>query len=137
LWMTTLQKIAGIYKAAFTQSPVVVESGTNFQPGTTACVGTSVTTSSNVQAALDAAPSGSTFCFAAGTYHVSSLAPKSGDVLDGGSQGAVLDGQNTIQFVVDSSGTSNVTFRGVVVEDYTSAMRGGAEETEGAAGGES
>src|ERR1700751_4651987 len=57
---------------------------------TSACIGVKLTVASNVQAVIDNAPPGTTFCFSPGTYRVSSLVPKSGDILDGGGQRAVM-----------------------------------------------
>src|SRR5690242_14007722 len=55
------------------------------------CTGVALTPGSRVQAVISGAPAGTTFCFGRGVYRVSSLVPKSGDVLDGGGQAAVLD----------------------------------------------
>jgi parallel beta-helix repeat protein len=94
------------------------------------CVGTRLTPASNVQAAIDRAPSGTTFCFAAGTYNVSRLIPKSGDVLDGGYRTAVFDGGNSARDAVygdsTSHGPSDVTIRGFVIQNYKSVLQAGA-----------
>jgi parallel beta-helix repeat protein len=87
---------------------------------------------SNVQAAINDAPPGSTFCFGPGTYHVSALIPKSGDVLDGDRQAAVLDGGNSASYAVygnsASPGPSDVTIRGFVIRNYHSRLQQGAIE---------
>jgi parallel beta-helix repeat protein len=89
-----------------------------------------LTPASNVQAAINDAPPGSTFCFARGTYHVSALIPKSGDVLDGDRQAAVLDGDNSAYYALygdsASPGPSDVTIRGFVIRNYHSPLQHGA-----------
>ena len=56
--------------------------------------------------------------------------PKSRDVLDGDSQGAVLDGGNSAQYAIygDSTplGPSDVTIRGFVIEDFRTPLQAGA-----------
>jgi parallel beta-helix repeat protein len=94
------------------------------------CTGTFLTPASHVQAAIDRARPGTTFCFHAGTYRVSSLVPKSRDVLDGGNQKAVLDGGNSAQFAIygDSTphGPSDVTIRGFVIQHFDTPLQAGA-----------
>lgn len=94
------------------------------------CAGVSLTPVNNVQAAIDSAPPGTTFCFRAGIYRVSSLVPKSRDVLDGDSQAAVLDGGNSAEFAVygDSTphGPSGVTIRGFIIQDFSPPLQDGA-----------
>jgi len=95
-----------------------------------ACTGRALTPASNVQAAISAAPPGSTFCFGPGIYRVSALIPKSGDVLDGGRQAAILDGGSSASYAVygnsSSPGPSDVTIRGFVIRDYHSQLQYGA-----------
>jgi parallel beta-helix repeat protein len=95
-----------------------------------ACTGTSLTPADNVQAAIDRAQPGTTFCFRAGTYQISSLMPKSKDVLDGDGQAAVLDGGNSAEFAIygDSTplGPSDVTIRGFVIQDFDTPLQAGA-----------
>jgi parallel beta-helix repeat protein len=94
------------------------------------CVGITLTVASNVQNAINNAPSGTTFCFSPGIYHVSSLVPKSGDVLDGGKQKAVLDGNNSARYAVygdsTSPGPSDVTIKGFVIEHFKTPLQRGA-----------
>jgi parallel beta-helix repeat protein len=95
-----------------------------------ACNGTALTPTSNQQAAINNAPRGTTFCFGPGTYQVSSLVPKSGDVLDGGRQTAVLDGHNSASYAVygdsASPGPSDVTVRGFVIQNFITPLQQGA-----------
>lgn len=95
-----------------------------------ACTGTALTSASNVQAAVNTAPSGTTFCFGPGTYHVSSLVPKRGDVLDGGRQRAILDGGNSAPYAVygdsASPGPARVTVRGFVIQNFNTPLQQGA-----------
>jgi parallel beta-helix repeat protein len=95
-----------------------------------ACTGTVVTPASNVQAAISHAPAGTTFCFGRGIYRVSSLIPKSGDVLDGGDWAAVLAGANSAKYAIygdsRSRGPSDVTIRGFVIRDFNTPLQRGA-----------
>jgi hypothetical protein len=101
-------------------------------PSSAACIGRALTPASNVQAAINDAPPGSTFCFGHGIYHVSALIPKSGDVLDGDRKAAVLDGGNSASYAVygnsASPGPSDVTIRGFVIRNYHSQLQHGAIE---------
>ena len=95
-----------------------------------ACTGRALTPASNVQAVIDNAPPGTTFCFGRGTYHASALVPKSGDVLDGNGGAAVLDGGNSTSYAVygdaASPGPSNVTVRGFVIRNFRTPLQQGA-----------
>jgi parallel beta-helix repeat protein len=94
------------------------------------CTGTVLTPASNVQAALNGAPPGTTFCFRAGTYSVSSLRPKSGDVLDGQDRQAILDGGGRARYAVYGDSTAhgplNVTVRGFVIQHFSTPLQRGA-----------
>jgi parallel beta-helix repeat protein len=95
-----------------------------------ACSGVPLTPASNIQAVIDNAPPGTTFCFGAGTYHVSALVPKSADTLDGAGQTAVLDGGNAARYAIygDSAATrpSQVTIRGFVIKHFKTPLQRGA-----------
>jgi parallel beta-helix repeat protein len=97
-----------------------------------ACTGTALTPASKVQAAINSAPSGTTFCFGRGIYRVSSLTPKSGDVLDGDNRTAILDGGNSAAYAIygdsASRGPSDVTVRGFVIQDFKTPLQRGAIE---------
>ncbi len=94
------------------------------------CTGTALTPTSNVQAAINNAPPGTTFCFGRGIYRVSSLIPKSRDVLDGGNRAAILDGGNSARYAIygdsTSHGPSDVTVRGFVIQDFKTPLQLGA-----------
>ena len=94
------------------------------------CTGTVLTPASNVQAAINNAPPDTTFCFDRGIYRVSSIIPKSGDVLDGGDRAAVLVGSNSARYAIygDSSshGPSDVTVRGFVIRYFNTPLQRGA-----------
>jgi parallel beta-helix repeat protein len=102
--------------------------------GTGPCVGTAITPAMNVQTAINNAASGTTFCFAPGTYDVSSLAPKSGDIFDGDNRQAILDGQNAHAYAFNSSSTSNVTVRGFVIQNFATPLQEGAINSFGTTG---
>jgi parallel beta-helix repeat protein len=91
--------------------------------------------SSDLQAVINNAPLGTTFCLAPGTYHPSRLTPKAGDVLDGSSRSAVLDGGGTIQYaVVGSAASPKVTVKGFTVQHYNNPLQHGAIESLGTTG---
>jgi hypothetical protein len=90
------------------------------------CSGRTVTPADDVQAIVDGEPPATTFCFASGTYHVSSLAPKSDDVFDGGNLQAVMDGQHTEPFAIVDNSASSVTVRGFVIQNYATPLQQGA-----------
>ena len=83
-----------------------------------------------MQAAINNAPPGTTFCFGRGIYQVSSIIPKSGDVLDGGDRAAVLVGGNSARYAIygDSTahGPSDVTVRGFVIRNFNTPLQRGA-----------
>jgi len=95
-----------------------------------ACTGVALTPASNVQAAINHAPPGTTFCFGRGIYRISILTPKSHDVLDGGDRAAILDGDNSAPFAIygdsTSPGPSDVTVRGFVIQDFSTPLQRGA-----------
>ena len=115
--------------AALAAGVVWALAGGPHRPGP-ACTGRVLTPASDVQAAISAAPPGTTFCFQAGTYHVSSLIPRPGDVLDGGGQAASLDGGHQAAFAVygdaTAPGPANVTIRGFVIRDFGTPLQHGA-----------
>jgi parallel beta-helix repeat protein len=105
----------------FSDAPATVGPCTNVMP------------SSNIQAAVDASPPGTTFCFAAGRYALPApLAPKDGDRLIG-SPGAVLTGNDRVKYAIRSS-ASNVTVRGLEIEHFASPLQDGAIQKDGGKG---
>lgn len=89
-----------------------------------------LTTASNVQAAIDANPGRTWFHFSPGTYtSISFLEPKSGNVLDGGNRAAIFDGQNQPGRAIFSDSAHNVTLRGLVIKRYAPAEQAGAVHT--------
>jgi len=100
-----------------------------------ACSGVAVTPTSNIQTAINNAAEGTAFCFAPGTYtHVSALAPKNGQVFNGGNRAAVLDGGDTRAYAFRSSSAKNVTIRGFVIKRFNSPLQAGAVHSFGATG---
>jgi parallel beta-helix repeat protein len=94
------------------------------------CAGTVLTPASNVQVAINSAPPGTTFCFGRGIYRVSSLVPKSRDVLDGGDRKAILYGGNSALYAINGDSTSpapsDVTVRGFVIQGFDTPLQHGA-----------
>jgi parallel beta helix pectate lyase-like protein len=85
------------------------------------CKGVALTPASNVQNAINARPSGTTFCFAPGTYRLSTpITPRSSDVL-WGATGAVLAGSGVSAQAVRGIGTyhKGVTLRGFTIQGFT------------------
>src|SRR5438132_6489789 len=103
-------------------------------PSPTGCTGVVLSPSSDLQGAIDRAPSATTFCLQPGTYHPSSLAPKSGDVIDGGNRAAVWDGQGSLTFAVSSNSANNVTIRSLVIKNYNNPSQSGAIQSFGTSG---
>lgn len=94
-----------------------------------------LTSASNVQAAVDANPPGTVFYFSPGTYtNVSAIAPKKGNIFDGGGQAAVLDGQNTRQYAFKSATAADVVIQGFVVKNYNTPLQEGAIHSFGTTG---
>jgi parallel beta-helix repeat protein len=93
------------------------------------CTGTILTPTSNVQDAINDAPPGTIFCFGPGSYRVSALIPKPGDVLDGGNRVATLDGGSSARYAIygdlTSHGPSDVTVRGFVIQDFNTPLQAG------------
>jgi prepilin-type N-terminal cleavage/methylation domain-containing protein len=125
-------------------SVTVKSCGTEIATTQIACSGTSVNPSMNIQTTVNNAPSGTTFCFAAGTYANIGIAPKSGDIFDGNNQTAILDGGSTKNYAFYSGTTSggqslgstanNVTVRGFVIQNYQTPLQDGAVESFGTTG---
>jgi hypothetical protein len=99
------------------------------QPSSAAsCSGVNLTPASNVQKAIDSRPPGTTFCFAAGTYHVKQrLIPKSSDVL-WGAPGAILTGDNVTNQAIYGLGDyqSKVTVKGFIIKQFVGSAKSGA-----------
>ena len=94
----------------------------------------------NIQALVDAAPNGSTFTFGAGTYSGLTISPKPGNIFNGGSQAAVLDGASTATAAFITSSASapiapNVTVSGFVIQHYNSGNQQGAIQCNAGASG--
>ena len=101
-------------------------------PGT-ACIGQAITPTSNVQTTVTNAPTGTTFCFAPGTYNVS-ITPRAGQIFDGGNRAAIFDGQSTRANAFRASGVANVTIRGFVIKSYRSPLQSAAIQSFGSTG---
>jgi len=94
------------------------------------CSGVTVTPTDDVQAMLDARPTGTTFCFQVGEYVLKSfIFPKTHDRLIG-LPGAVLTGQDTyaggIKGYGGSTGQHDVTVRGFTIEHFLNDWTSGS-----------
>lgn len=58
----------------------------------------------NIQAAVNAAPAGTTFLLQSGVYRMQTIAPKDGDVFSGQGPSVILDGAQVLSFQKASSG---------------------------------
>jgi hypothetical protein len=85
----------------------------------------------SIQGAVDSHPGNTTFVIKAGVYRGQEVRPKAGNIFVGES-GAVLDGGGKARWAF-SSGASNVTIRGLVVQNYASPDKEGAINREGGA----
>ena len=91
------------------------------------CSGTTIRPGTDVPGAVAAAPGGTTFCFAPGSYTLNDrIAVKSGDVFDGGNRAAVLDGGNRTQFAFQGAGTDAVIIRGLTIQHFATPLQEGA-----------
>jgi parallel beta-helix repeat protein len=93
-------------------------------PTPTSCSGVDVPSGGDIQAAINAHGSGTTFCLS-GTYSASSLAPKANDVFVGGT----LKGNGVAHAF--SSSASGVILDGVEISGYSPAHYSGAVEIHG------
>jgi hypothetical protein len=84
------------------------------------CSGVDVRHSSDLQAAIDDHPGGTTFCLAPGTYELSNpLAPKARDrfvAVD--VRRAILDGGDSTTMAFDGQGVTGVTLKGLVITHF-------------------
>src|SRR5690349_16844742 len=107
--------LAGLLLAAVTTVAGLVSTSAH----AARCVGVIVAPGDGVQAAIRAAPAGSTFCFAPGLYRTGDLRPKGGDVFVGGGQ-AILTGGGTrwYAFNGDATAPAEVTIKGFRIVRY-------------------
>ena len=83
---------------------------------TITCSGVAIAAGASIQNAVNASPSGTTFCLAAGTYAQQTISPKARDTFVG-VVGTILDGQNAIpQSFVGSA--DSVTVKNLVIQNY-------------------
>jgi parallel beta-helix repeat protein len=94
-------------------SPVPMPSGTAISPG------------DDIQQAVSASPSGTTFIIRSGIHRRQSIRPKS-NMSFVGEPGAVLDGENTTPQAIVAHGARNVTVRGLRITNYVPPNLGGA-----------
>jgi parallel beta-helix repeat protein len=107
------------------QSPDPTPStSTGPSPTPTSCSGVDIPSGGNIQDAIDAHGSGTTFCLS-GTYSASSLAPKSNDVFIGGT----LKGNGAPHAF--SSSASGVTLDGIEITGYNPGHYNGAVDING------
>jgi parallel beta-helix repeat protein len=86
----------------------------------TACSGVAVKATENLQAKIDGNPTGTTFCLAAGTFHLANpLRPKSGQSFIGVGPTTILDGgKSTSSSFSDTA--SNVKVRFLAIQNFSS-----------------
>jgi hypothetical protein len=88
------------------------------QQGNISCIGTQIAAGANIQAAVNAAGTGTTFCLGAGTFSGQSVTPKSGDTFIG-VVGTILDGGGTTTHAFASTSSNpNVTVQNLIVQNY-------------------
>ncbi|WP_431266725.1 right-handed parallel beta-helix repeat-containing protein [Dankookia sp. P2] len=87
----------------------------------------------NIQAAVDANPSGTVFLLSAGTYTGQTIHPKNGDSFYGENGQTVLNGAGA-QHAFEGQGVANVTISGLKITNYAPPDQGiGALGTDGGA----
>ncbi len=88
-------------------------------------VGVLVRPGESLQAAVDANTPGTTFVIAAGRHTRQTVKAKDRDVFQG-EPGAILDGESVTRYAFDGSNqASEVTIRGLVIENYAPPLRHG------------
>lgn len=90
-------------------------------PVATTCTGTNIAAGANIQTAVNAAGTNTTFCLAAGTYTSQSVVPKVGDKFIG-AQGAIMDGGGNTQRAF-SGGANTVTVQNILIRNYTAGQQ--------------
>lgn len=120
----TCRVIASVSGAADTATVTVTS-----PPPPPGCSGIAVAAGSSIQGAVNAAPTGATFCLAAGTYAHQSVSPKGGQSFIGargpnGERLSVLDGQG-LMFAFTGT-VDAVTIRGLVIRGYAPQLSDGA-----------
>ncbi len=78
----------------------------------------------DIQSAVDAHPRGTTFVLKAGVHRGQRIEPKD-DMTFVGESGAILDGQNSVDYAFRGN-ASNVTIKNLVVENYVPGKQMGA-----------
>jgi hypothetical protein len=89
---------------AFFALPACFAAGAISMAQTSAPVTVQLSPGSNVQAAVSAAPPGSTFKFAAGVYRMQSVVPLAGDIFKG-KLGVIFNGSQVLTFQLDPAGS--------------------------------
>lgn len=90
-------------------------------PVATICTGTNIAAGANIQTAVNAAGTNTTFCLAAGTYTSQSVTPKAGDKFIG-AVGAIMDGGGNTQRAF-SGAVNNVTVQNLLIRNYTAGQQ--------------
>ncbi len=85
------------------------------------CSGVTLAPGASIQSAVDANPTGTTFCLQTGTYARQSVIPKTGDKFIG-ALGTVLDGQSATHRAFDGT-ASNVLIQNLVIQNYTAGSQ--------------
>jgi hypothetical protein len=97
------------------------------------CSGVNISAGSDIQAAVDANETGTTFCLAIGAYNQQTVTPKTGDIFIGafdGTNGAVMDGQSVTQHAF--GGTANyVVIQNMFIKNYAAPTQHGQVEITG------
>ena len=90
------------------------------------CTGTQLAAGANIQSAVTAAPEGTTFCLAAGTYSKQTVKPKAGDKFIG-AFGAIIDGGGSAKTFMDGATVviANITLQNLVVQNYIGGYQSG------------
>ena len=94
------------------------------------CSGITLNPGDNIQSTVSANGPNTAFCLNPGTYVRQSISPRDGDKFIG-RKGAVLDGQNKVQYFLNTA-ANNVVVKNLVITNYANPLQNGAINSTGA-----
>jgi parallel beta-helix repeat protein len=119
---TTLDSTTTTLDSTTTTTNASTTSTTNAATAPTTCTGVAVASGASIQGAINAYPSGTTFCIAGSHSITTGILPKSGDALIGAS-GSVIDGGNAAAVGIDGNNADYVTVEGLLIQYINNASQ--------------
>src|SRR6185437_9289216 len=119
--------------SAATSTPVPSDIGPRQPVGPQAsikCAGITLNPGDNIQNTVSANGPNTVFCLNPGTYAQQSVSPRDGNQFIG-RKGAVLDGQNKVQYFLNSA-ANNIVVKNLVITNYANPLQEGAINSTGA-----